>query len=87
MSTTELNVQGMTCGACVKHVKAALMASPGVVDVTVELKTGHVLVSGSTDKQSLVDALNEAGYPAQVAEQGLGSTPNAPIGSRGCCCR
>nr|ARO44844.1 heavy metal binding protein [Pseudomonas syringae pv. actinidiae] len=86
MSTTELTVQGMSCGACVKHVKAALVALPGVVDVTVELKTGQVSVSGSPDEKSLVNALNEAGYPAELAVTVRDSTPSAQTG-RGCCCR
>ena len=37
MSEINLNVSGMTCGSCVKHVTNALKALDGVVDVNVDL--------------------------------------------------
>ena len=77
MSTIELNVQGMSCGACVKHVTQALQPLAGVTAVEVDLQAGRVKVDGSADAAALIAALDEAGYPAQAA-----STP-AP-GKTGC---
>lgn len=70
MSTREviLDVQGMSCGSCVRHVERALRATPGVVAVEVALRDGRVRASvdgeHATDAD-LVDALGEAGYPAR----------------------
>lgn len=36
MQTTELKVNGMTCGSCVASVTKALKRVPGVQDVEVE---------------------------------------------------
>jgi copper chaperone CopZ len=67
MSTIELNVQGMTCGACVRHVTAALQPLAGVATVEVDLQAGRVQVSGTPDSAALIAALDDAGYPAQLA--------------------
>ena len=67
MSEINLNVSGMTCGSCVKHVTNALKALDGVGNVSVDLATGKVKVSRSTDKSDdLIAALIEDGYPAQI---------------------
>lgn len=40
-----LNVQGMSCGGCVKSVEGALNNLDGVENVAVELETGKVNVT------------------------------------------
>ncbi|MDN5775267.1 MAG: cation transporter, partial [Brevibacterium aurantiacum] len=40
MTTTTINVNGMTCGHCEAAVKEELGALPGVTDVAVELNAG-----------------------------------------------
>ena len=40
MQTTELKVDGMTCGSCVASVTKALKRVPGVQDVEVDLVSG-----------------------------------------------
>ena len=42
--TLTLNVGGMTCGACVSHVKEALAGVPGVVSTGVNLATEQATV-------------------------------------------
>jgi copper chaperone CopZ len=67
MSEINLNVSGMTCGSCVKHVTNALKALDGVEDVSVDLATGKVKVTRATVKtDDLIAALIEDGYPAQL---------------------
>ena len=67
MSEINLNVSGMTCGSCVKHVTSALKALDGVGDVNVDLAAGKVKVTRATDKaDDLIAALIEDGYPAQL---------------------
>ena len=67
MSSIELNVQGMSCGSCVKHVTEALQALAGVDGVEVDLQSGRVRVGGNPDSAALLAALDDAGYPAQLA--------------------
>ena len=67
MKTVELQVQGMSCGSCVKHVTEALRPVEGVSDVAVDLQAGRVTVSGDSDSNALLAALQDAGYPAQLA--------------------
>ncbi|RBA62381.1 copper-binding protein [Stutzerimonas zhaodongensis] len=87
MNFTQLQVQGMTCGACVRHVTQALNTVSGVNAVEVDLQSGRVRVDGNADNAALIAALDDAGYPAQPATQ---TTPDAApkkgCGS-GCGCR
>jgi len=86
MSTIDLQVQGMTCGSCVRHVTQALTPVAGVDRVEVDLNTGLVRVEGNTDSTALIAALDDAGYPAQVANNATQTTaPKAGCGS-GCGC-
>ena len=88
MSTVHLEVQGMSCGGCVKSVTAALMSLPSVSAVEVDLPTGYVAVTGDFPQNAspLVLALTAAGYPAKLAaakETATGSPGSKKSG--GCC--
>lgn len=85
MSTIELNVQDMTCGACVRHVTAALSPLPGVEAVEVDLQAGRVRVSGTPDNAAMIAALDEAGYPAQLASPASAPTAGKTGGCGGGC--
>ncbi|HET9952880.1 MAG TPA: heavy metal-associated domain-containing protein [Polyangiaceae bacterium] len=63
---TTLDVEGMSCNSCVKHVNSALRGLDGVQDVQVDLKGGRVSVAHDPKlpTQQLIAALEEAGYPA-----------------------
>ncbi|OPK07356.1 MULTISPECIES: heavy-metal-associated domain-containing protein [Pseudomonas] len=90
MKTVELQVQGMSCGSCVKHVTEALRPLEGVSDVTVDLQAGRVKVSGDSDNHALLAALQDAGYPAQLATvESVSSKKTSGCGGNGggCCCR
>ncbi len=67
MQTIELDVQGMSCSNCVKHVTHALQAVSGVDAVAVDLASGHVKVttSAAVTSAALIAALKEADYGAQ----------------------
>jgi copper chaperone len=67
MSTKEtlLNVSGMSCSSCVRHVELALREIEGVRGVEVQLREGKVLVkhdAGAAPESELVEALRDAGY-------------------------
>jgi copper chaperone len=62
---TVLEVLGMTCPSCVRHVNAALTAIDGVTKVDVRLRDGKVVVEHDPSVASvstLVEALRDAGY-------------------------
>jgi copper chaperone CopZ len=64
---TVLEIEGMTCGSCVRHVGTALRTLPGVTEVSVDLRERSATVRhdpGATPVQSLVEALRDEGYPA-----------------------
>ena len=69
MNTIDLQVEGMSCGSCVKHVTQALQSLPGVRGVEVDLPSGRVRVSGELVQggDPLLMALTAAGYPARLA--------------------
>lgn len=67
MTTVELMVEGMTCGNCAKHVEEALRPLAGVQNIEIDLADGRVRVSGAADSAALIDALDDAGYPARPA--------------------
>ncbi|MGD2082425.1 MAG: heavy metal-associated domain-containing protein [Chromatiales bacterium] len=62
----ELDVTGMTCGHCRAAVEKALMGVAGVRRAEVDLEAGKARVEGDPDPQSLVDAVKDEGYGAQV---------------------
>jgi copper chaperone CopZ len=88
MNSTELQVEGMSCGSCVKHITAALQPLAGVGEVTVDLASGRVKVTGDAERDVLLSALKEAGYPASVKaeDHGEGAKKKPGCGGSGCCC-
>lgn len=63
--TIELNLDGLSCGHCVKRVKESLEKRPDVeaADVTIE----HAQVTGSASAEALIATVEEAGYGASVS--------------------
>jgi copper chaperone CopZ len=64
MSITTWTVQGMTCAHCVAAVTSEVSALPGVSTVDVELATGRLTITASTDPsaEQVAAAVDEAGY-------------------------
>lgn len=66
-TTTAFTVTGMTCGHCVSAVTEELSAIDGVEQVDVDLVAGGdspvtVTASRPVDRESIVAAVDEAGY-------------------------
>lgn len=60
-----LDVMGMTCPSCIRHVNAALSDLEGVAKVEVRLRDGKVTVQYDpqvVQVSALTEALREAGY-------------------------
>ena len=86
MNTIHLEVQGMSCGGCVKNVTTALTHVPGVSTVNVDLPAGRATVTGDLPQggDPLVLASTAAGYPAKLAATATASI--SPVKkSSGCC--
>ncbi|RDI95367.1 heavy metal-binding protein [Meiothermus sp. QL-1] len=62
-----LEIEGMSCQNCVRHVMEALKRVPGVVRVEVSLEPGQARVEGQAAPEALVRAVEEEGYRARVA--------------------
>ena len=63
----ELTIDGMTCDHCVRAVKAALEAVPGVARADVSLAEGRALVRGDATRADLAAAVAEEGYAVREA--------------------
>ena len=67
-TTTKLEVKGMTCGNCVRHVTDALREVTGVSRVDVDLVAGRATVEHEgVELAKLVAALDDAGYDGAAA--------------------
>jgi copper chaperone len=62
----ELDIQGMTCGHCVRAVTEAIQNVKGVTNVQVNLQPGSANVEGEPNPEDLLAAIREEGYQAQV---------------------
>ncbi|MDZ4993965.1 heavy-metal-associated domain-containing protein [Clostridium perfringens] len=60
MSKLILEIDGMSCSNCIRHVEAALLDVDGV-DV-LEVEVGRAVVDTEVDEDTLRDALEEVGY-------------------------
>lgn len=60
----QINIEGMSCGHCVKHVEEALREVNGVAEVAVDLKAKNAIVTLGRDvaDSELKNAVEEAGY-------------------------
>jgi copper chaperone len=81
---TTLQISGMTCEHCVRHVSLALAAVPGAESVSVDLASASARISGDAAVQALIAAVAEAGYQAQLQSQASGAAGGCGCGSNGC---
>jgi copper chaperone len=69
---TILEVQGMSCPSCIRHINSALTDLEGVGKVDVELHDGIVIVKHDAAQlpvEQLIEALEEAGYVSKPRPQ------------------
>ncbi|MFC2715125.1 MAG: heavy-metal-associated domain-containing protein [Kingella denitrificans] len=70
MATITLNIDGMTCGGCVKSVTKVLNGLDGVRSATVSLENKNAQVEfdeGKIQIAQLVEAVEDAGFDARAA--------------------
>jgi len=69
MKETMLQVDGMSCPSCIRHIDSALCEFAGGENVGVKLREGTVLVrhnASSAPIEALVEALRDAGYVSRL---------------------
>ncbi len=57
-------VSGMVCAACQSNVEKAVKKIPGVSACSVNLLTSTLVVEGNVENQTVIDAVEKAGYKA-----------------------
>ncbi|PEH55349.1 copper-exporting P-type ATPase CopA [Yersinia kristensenii] len=79
----ELQLSGLSCGHCTESTRKALEAVPGVIAADVSLESAKVY--GKVEAQTLIDAVEQAGYHATLpgvqspkTEPLTHSTPSSP---------
>lgn len=70
----DLRIEGMSCGHCVAAVKQALESVPGTTVDDVRVGSARVTIpaggaGGESAQSRLTDALDDAGYSAQVVSR------------------
>lgn len=65
-------VMGMTCAACQAHVEKAVSGVPGVDRVNVSLLTHSMTVEGAAAPESVISAVQNAGYDAELKKESAG---------------
>ncbi|EOR19873.1 MULTISPECIES: heavy-metal-associated domain-containing protein [Clostridium] len=64
----KINIEGMSCGHCVAHVKEALEELSNVKVLEVNLNEKAALVDTDIDDTILISAIDEAGYDVMSIE-------------------
>jgi copper chaperone len=61
------NVQGMSCGHCVKAITQALQAKDPAASVRIDLAAKEVGVESALSADQVIAVITEEGYAAEVA--------------------
>ncbi|MET0844688.1 MAG: cation transporter [Pseudomonas sp.] len=61
------NVQGMSCGHCVKAITQALQAKDPAASVRIDLAAKEVGVESALTTDQVIAAITEEGYEAKLA--------------------
>jgi copper chaperone len=59
----ELQVEGMTCGGCIKGVTRSVQTVDSNAKVNVDLKSKTVRIDTSANLDTVTSAIADAGYP------------------------
>lgn len=71
MEKTKFKVSGMSCAACSARVERAVSSLRGVDACEVNLLLGEMTVSGEVSSDTIVSAVEKAGYGAEVYKEAI----------------
>jgi|TARA_R110000782_G_scaffold259575_1_gene350206 copper chaperone len=60
-------IPGMTCGGCARSVTTAIQGIDAQAKVEIDIPGKSVCVESRADRNSLIEAIREAGYEARTA--------------------
>jgi len=63
----ELQVEGMSCGGCVRSVTKSVQAVDSSAKVEIELASKKVRVDSQASLESVKSAIGDAGYPVTAS--------------------
>lgn len=69
VETLQFSVKGMHCASCVGNVEGAILRTPGVKDVSVNLATEKAtvrVIQGTINPSKIVEIVQDAGYQAEL---------------------
>ena len=72
----QYTVSGMSCAACSARVEKAVSSVPGVTSCSVSLLTNSMGVEGDAAPESIIKAVQDAGYNAAPKNSDRGSAPS-----------
>ena len=61
-------IKGMSCAACQARVEKAVKNLDGIEEVSVNLLTNSMCISGSVDSETVIKAVKDAGYGAKLVK-------------------
>lgn len=62
----KLRIETMTCGGCVRGVTRAILDLDATATVTATPETRTVEVDTTASSQDILNALDDAGFPAEI---------------------
>ncbi len=73
---TKYKVTGMSCAACCARVEKAVSGLDGVTECSVNLLTGDMAVEGGASPETVISAVEKAGYGASLADGAKAKQPD-----------
>jgi len=90
MKNASFEIEGMTCGGCVRHVEKALRKLDAVEVKQIVVGSAEVAFDPEkTNADAIAKALEAAGYPARLKPDGVASRMVCRVNpgeAKGCCC-
>lgn len=59
----QFEVENIKCGGCMNSIKTALLKLDGITEVSIDKEIDTVTVSGTLNREAVVNKLNDLGYP------------------------
>ena len=64
--TEKLEIEGMTCGGCMRQVRSALVGMPGVEIEDMSIGSAEIAYDPSkTTRESIIETIRDQGYGVQ----------------------
>lgn len=77
------DISDMTCGGCVRSIRAAVARVAPTATVQADLATRRITVDGATDATAVAAAIAAAGFAATPLEAVVESAPRGSAGGCG----